>query len=891
MKKVVKIVLALVIITIIGLVSIPFLFQDKLVTLIKETANDNINANLDFSDASLSLIRNFPKASLALEDVAITNLAPFEGDTLFYAEDINLKLKLTEVFKASEKQLNIVSLNVDNALVNVLVNEEGKANYDIAKESTSTEEESSSEESSSDYKLSVESYAIDNSVIKYNDMQGKMFVLLDNFSHSGNGDFSQENVKLKTQTNSDISFTMENTNFVDHQHLDLEALLDLDLANSKFSFLENEAHINQLPLIFDGFVQLHENTQEVHVNFKTPSSDFKNFLALVPKAYAKDIADVQTTGDFSIAGKVDGIVSETTIPKLDVTIKSNNASFKYPDLPKGVENIIIDTQIKNNTGVVDDTFVNLNRLHFKIDNNEFDGKATVKHLTGNPAVNTTINGTLDLADITKVYPIETAKELSGVVTADLTSSFDMEAVTKHIPERIKKNGTVELSDFVFDGKDVAHPVAINSAKVDFKTERISLTKFDAKTGDSDLNATGTIDNLLDFLLADGNLEGNFTLNSNTFKVSDFMTADVEEGDSSAEKPTGETVEETLKIPAFLDCTVQANATEVYYDNFKLENVKGTLVLKDEKATLKNVNGSMFGGNIAMNGAVSTKESTPVFDMDLGVNSFDIAQSFQNIELFKMLSPIATIFSGDINTDINLKGTLNDDFTPDLNSINGDALAEILASAINPDNSQALSLLNNKLSFINLNDVDFKNLKTKLAFEDGKIKVDPFDLKYKDIGISIGGSHGLDQSMNYNATFNVPAKYLGSEATKLLAKLDESDGNILVPVTANLTGSFTSPAIKTDLKSAVTDLTTTLAKKQVEKQKNKLIDKAVGGILGNKTDDETTSKKETITNTIGGLLNKKKDTATTNNATSTNKTNTAEKVGNAINNLFGKKKKE
>ena len=481
MKKVVKIIFGLIILIVIALIAIPFFFQDKIVTLVKQTANNNINANLDFSDASLSLLRNFPKASLALEDVALINVVPFEGDTLFYAKDINLKLKLTDVFKASEKQLSIDAFTVENALVNILVNEEGKANYDIAKESSSIDEADSSDGSSSDYKLSVASYAIENSEIRYTDNQSKMFVLLDNFNHSGNGDFSQDNVKLKTQTNSDISFTMDNTNFVDHQHLDLDALLDLDLANSKFSFLENEAHINQLPLIFDGFVQLHENTQEVHVNFKTPSSDFKNFLALVPKAYAKDIADVQTTGDFSVAGKVDGIVSDNTIPKLDVTIKSNNASFKYPDLPKGVDNISIDTQIKNNTGIADDTYVNLNKLHFKIDNNEFDGKATVKNLTGNPYINTTINGTLDLADITKVYPIEMAKELSGVVTADLTSSFDMEAVTEHIPQRIKKNGTLELNDFVFDGKDVAHPVAIYTAKVDFKTERISLTKFDAKT--------------------------------------------------------------------------------------------------------------------------------------------------------------------------------------------------------------------------------------------------------------------------------------------------------------------------------------------------------------------------------------------------------------------------
>ena len=153
---------------------------------------------------------------------------------------------------------------------------------------------------------------------------------------------------------------------------------------------------------------MHDTTQEMHINFKTPSSEFKNFLALVPAEYANNINDVKTTGDFSVAGVVDGLVSENTIPKLDITIKSNNASFKYPDLPKSVEDITIDAEIKNNTGIVENTFVNLNKLHFKIDNNEFDGSARIKNLTSNPAINTTINGTIDLADITKVCLLYTS---------------------------------------------------------------------------------------------------------------------------------------------------------------------------------------------------------------------------------------------------------------------------------------------------------------------------------------------------------------------------------------------------------------------------------------------------------------------------------------------------
>jgi len=48
-------------------------------------------------------------------------------------------------------------------------------------------------------------------------------------------------------------------------------------------------------------------------------------------------------------------------------LTSKNASFQYPDLPKSVKNIVIDTHIINETGLMNDTYVNLDQLSFTID--------------------------------------------------------------------------------------------------------------------------------------------------------------------------------------------------------------------------------------------------------------------------------------------------------------------------------------------------------------------------------------------------------------------------------------------------------------------------------------------------------------------------------------------
>jgi hypothetical protein len=79
-----------------------------------------------------------------------------------------------------------------------------------------------------------------------------------------------------------------------------------------------------------------------------------------------------------------------------------------------------------------------------------------------------------------------------------------------------------------------------------------------------------------------------------------------------------------------------------------------------------------------------------------------------------------------------------------------------------------------------------------------VNVKPFDINYKDIKATVGGSHGFDQQMNYNS--DVPAKYLGTETNALIAKLTPADAAKMqsIPINAVLTGNL-QIKISTDIK--------------------------------------------------------------------------------------------
>ncbi len=892
MKKVLKITGFTILTVLILLITIPFVFQGKIQGIVKQFINDNVNAQVEFSDVSLSFIRSFPEAHVGINDFVITNFEPFKGDTLVAAKSIAFTVSIPELFKtAGEEPIVVNSIFVDEAMITLKTNAEGQTNYDIAKAS---ETETTTDTTGSSFTFSIDEYSIKNSGFDYIDESSKMMMQISELNHTGSGTFSGETSELDTETEANVSFTMDGTNYLNHNAIKLDALIDLDLTNSKYTFKENKGYINKLPIEFDGFVQLLGEGQNIDLTFKNPESDFKNFLALIPETYSGSLDGVQTSGDFTINGIVKGINSDKTIPKLDINIASNNASFKYPDLPKSVTNIVINTSIKNTTGFLDDTFVDIKTLNFKIDDDVFKSSASIKNITKNMLVSANLDGVLNLANITKAYPVELASPLTGILKAKLSTAFDMNAIETNAFERIKSNGTASLSNFVYTSEDMANPLEISEADLTFNPQTVSLNHFKAKTGESDLNASGTINNLLGFVLSDTTLKGNFDLNSNLFKMSDFMSES--ETASTETKTQTPTESEALKIPAFLDCTINANAKTVIYDNLTLTDVKGKLLIKDEAATLSNVSSSIFDGALSISGDVSTKTETPTFNFNLGANDFDISKSFKGLELLQNLAPIAKILQGKLNTTINLSGSLDKDFAPNLSTVSGNALAELLTTNLSENESGLLSKLENSLSFIDFTKLDLKDLKTKLEFANGQVSVKPFDLKYKDIAITVSGAHGFDQTLNYNAIFNVPAKYLGSDITSLISKIDsEEANNITIPVTANIGGSYTSPTVKTDLTSGVTNLTKQLV--EIEKQKllNKGKDKVtdlIGGIInGNKTKTDSTKTEQTnaVKDVLGGIIGNK--TTKTDSTQTTPSNNTTNAVKNVLGGFLKKKTKD
>lgn len=884
-KKVLKWTGIVLLVIIIALAAAPFLFKDKIKEMIVKTINEKVDATVAFEDVSLSLFRSFPKANVTIEKLSIINKAPFAGDTLVYMGEIDLDMSIKELFKSEGEPMSIEYIGTKDGVVNILFNKDGIGNFDIA---IKDEEEKPSDAESKPFALNMQKYKVENLRFRYNDARSKINMVIDSIYHEGKGNMAANKLDLDTKTTAKLSLSMDKATYMKNVALSLNAVLGLDLDKSIYTFKNNEALINQLPLKFNGSIAMVEQGQQFDLTFNTPTSSFKNFLGLLPEAYSGNLASVKTEGEFTVKGKVNGLNGDNSVPKFNIAIASNNASFKYPDLPKSVQNIVIDTKIINDTGVLNDTYVNLDKLSFRIDQDVFEAKANIRNIVENPLVDARLKGTVNLANVSKAYPVKLDMPLSGILKADVETKFDMKSVETSQYERIQNNGSMSLSGFTYKGDGLPKPIKINQAAVQFNPSRITLSKLDATTGSSDISVSGTLDNFYGFVFRDQTLKGNFNMNSNKLVVADFMAPEAaktttakttEQGSEETKTTKTVSTSDAVKIPAFLDCTITAQAGTVVYDNLFLKDVSGKMIIKDEAVTIQNLKSSIFGGQIGMSGDVSTKGATPKFNVNLNLNNVDISQSFNQLDMLKSIAPIAGVITGKLNSTIKVGGNLDaKEMTPDLKSLSGDLLGQLLQTTINPENSKMLTALTSNIKFLDLKKIDL-NKKINLAFENGNVVIKPIDLKYQDIAIKIQGTHGFDQNMNYNVGFDVPAKYLGSDVNKLIASVNGDPSKINVPVNAILTGSFKNPKVSTDLGKAATNLTNQLVQQQKDKYLNDAKTKgadALNKLLGgNKTATDTTkTAPKTNAETQKQLEEKGKEAA-----------------GKAIQNLFKKKEKK
>ena len=838
MKKLLKIAVGTIVAILVVLMVLPIAFRGKLEGIVKQEGNKLLNAQFDFEKLDISLIRNFPSASITLKDFWLKGVDVFENDTLIYAGELTAAVNVMSLLGDSGFEVSKVIVN--DTRLKAIVLEDGKVNWDVMKPTDEVESDEQSAESSA-FKVSLKKLSVDNLDVVYDDREGGIYASLYDFDATCSGDFADDNttVKLKAETPS-LTFRSGGVPFLNRAAIKAKMDVDADLKNMKFTLKDNELSLNAIRAAIDGWVAMLDDGFDMDLKLNTNEIGFKEILSLVPAIYAKDFDGLKTDGVATLSAYAKGeMVGEDCLPQFDVALNVKNAMFRYPSLPAGVDNINIVAKIKNPGGSADATTVNVNPFSFTLAGNPFSVVADVTTPISDLAFNVAAKGKLDLGKIKDVYPMEDMN-LNGLLNADMSLNGRMSYIEKEQYDKVQAQGSVELSDMRLALADIPE-VDIKQSTFSFSPQYLQLSETTVNVGSNDITLDSRFENYLGFVFKGTTLKGTLNVNSNKINVNDFMTSsDDVESETETQSEADTTSMGTIRIPDNIDFRMQANFKQVLMNKMTFSDVKGLLIVKDSKVDMQNLSLNAMGGGVVVNGSYATPAGEQArLNAGFALNNIGFAQAYKELDMVQKLAPIFSNLKGNFSGNVKVNTLLDDSMSPIFNTLNGSGSLSTKDLSLSD-----VAFINQVATIVNkpaLKDMKAKDLNIDFTITDGRVNTKPFNIKLGDYVMNLSGSTGLDQTIDYRGKITIP------ESAGVASKIGTVDMTI--------GGTFTSPKVGIDMESLA---------KQAAKQALTEVGKKLLGTSNNtseKAADSTATDKQTkAAQTVGkvlDLLKKKK----------------------------------
>lgn len=851
MKKFLLITVSLIVLIVGGLIAAPFLFKDKIFDLIKEQANNNVNATVSFdNDLDLSLIRSFPNLSLGIHNLSVVGVNEFEGDTLIALKTFSATLDIMSVIKG--EQIKVIQILLDEPVINALVNKDGKANWDITKPSADTTTVTA-DTAETKFNLTLKKLEIKHARIVYDDKPGNMSASLMDFNHVLTGDFSQDNFLLNILMDcKQLTYTMDGISYLSKVNLAVQADIDADMKNMKFTFKDNKINLNALVFGFDGWVAMPSDDISMDIKYLAKESDFKNFLSLIPAIYAKDFESIKTSGKLAFDGFAKGTYNDKSLPAFAFNLLVEDAMFQYPDLPAPVQNIQIRFAATNPDGNLDNTKIDLSRFHFEIMNDPFDMRLIATNVMKDPNVDAAVKGKLNFDNIVKIVPLDEGMKLAGIMTMDVTAKGHMSTIEKEQYEQFDAKGSMGLSKFMFASNDLPKPYYINEAALLFNPKTVTLSKFDAAIGNSNMKMNGELSNFFAYTFGKGTLKGILNFSSTMIDANEFLTAD--ETTAQPTPTATDTANITApEIPDNIDFVFNANISKLLYTNMDIEQFTGQVKIADSKLSFNRISLNTIGSNIKMDGYYETSNpKKPTADMDFSISNMEFQKAFKTFNTIQKMAPIAENMVGNFSTNFKMKTELDQHLNPVYDSLY--ALGTLTIPQAGLHGVKVFDKASEVLKYNKLKDPTLRNVNIKFEVKNGRVTTQPFDMDVAGQKLTLSGSTGLDQTIDYKGKIAIPRSALGTANTavnSLLAQANTKAGtNVKMSEMINLDlgmgGTFSKPTVTTNLadiaKNEANSVKDQLKDEMAKKQKE-LEDKAKAEADRLKAEAEAKAKAE------------------------------------------------
>jgi AsmA protein len=393
-------------------------------------------------------------------------------------------------------------------------------------------------------------------------------------------------------------------------------------------------------------------------------TDLKKFLPADSIDIRGDLsADVQTKGRYIPARQI------FPVTNAQINLKNGYLQTKY--YPHPLQNIQVSADIRNTTGTLNGTRVNIKPVSFQFEGQPFMLKADL-HNFSDLNYQVTSRGSLDIGKIYKVFALK-GYDVKGFISTNFSlKGKQSDAISGHY-ERLANSGTMKVKDITLRSELFPKPFFINNGIFSFNQDKMKFDQFTAHYGKSVIVLNGALANVINYAVQpNSTLKGAFNLSSGLIIADDFMAFAGTPASAKPAKSTG-----VILVPSNLDLNFTADVKKVKYMGLDISDAKGQMTIANGQILLKQTGFTLIGAPVVMDATYgSTTPQKAYFDYHINAKEFDIQRAYKEIKMFHDMASSAAHVQGIVSLDYKLNGKLNGDMRPIYPSIKGGGVLSV-----------------------------------------------------------------------------------------------------------------------------------------------------------------------------------------------------------------------
>lgn len=805
MKRILIILSVLIILFFSALIIVPIIFKPELKKLVQKELDAQIDAKVRFDNIDLGFFKVFPSLTLGVNDIYVIGNTPFENDTLFSAERVFIKLKVSDLFSGAPYRIRYVGLK--KPVVNILVLENGMANYDIAKDIAVSEETQDFQEEEETFLLETDQMIIADAQFYYHDYAQVIALSGKGMDAEIEGLFGTDVSHIKT--NIKLNAWTLNYDSIEYMHMipvNLEAVIEANLSTNTYTFSESNLSVGELPLKLDGYFMLLDEGYEMDLSYQSPGGTLGQLLSLVPDYYGSEVKDAQIKGNVSFMGRVAGVYDSTGYPPFDLAVLIDDGTVKYPGLPSSVSNIQLDIKILNIGRDLESLKIELKKGAMNLGQDQVEMKMNLMPLLTDPFVDIDLNANISLSSIGEYYPLHDTKISGDIFRANLHMKGNLSALEKEDYSDFEAEGNLSVAKAMIETGALPYPLIISDVNINLSPSVLKVQHCQLKANNSDIKIGGNIGNFLAYYFTDEILKGHLSIQSDNFNTSDFYVFQEKSNDESSPSESDEPIEsndDPMQIPENLNIELSADFDRLSYDALLMENLQAKIHINEGAINISSMKAQTLGGKMESSGSYSTVDA-PQFDLSIDLNDFSLAEMGDKISLVRHYFPMLAKSTGFANGSIHLSSVLDHDFMPILSSLDGSG--NLQTTKVSFEDIRSLDLIASSLKINELKNPSLNKSRVDFEILEGKVYVKPFDFRFNNMEGTIGGWTNLDQQMEYNLSLNIPSEKFSGEAENVLNNMINNaalgdmqlDLSNYIPVGIMLSGLISDPQVSIKL---------------------------------------------------------------------------------------------